>query len=165
MLPISTLISKILSKMLRLDIVSNIGWTITSNGKLFHTISIIVYLSLVRLKISFVYLYLFFHYNHLERSTFCLYCPLNFSKGANFQNQVSAIAWCFGFLLIPLLLVVLGWQLSNSAFFLALRRFCCYCSCIVVWSLFHIICVPYCTRYSTVRYVFFRIGQEKNPPL
>ena len=47
-----------------------------------------------------------------------------------FWNQVSKIAWCFGFMLISLLLLVVGgWWLSKYHFDFVVNKFFCWCSC------------------------------------
>ena len=102
---------------------SNIATTIKPIGKLFHIISNISYLSLVRFKIDFVYSNFSSNSTLPGRIKIPFVSLLSFPQGGEFfRSKFGAIPWCLRFMLIPLLLLVVRWSLSNSPFSFRRRR-------------------------------------------
>ena len=86
-------------------------------GKLFHIISKISYLSLVRFKNRSVVSYFSSNstYTLPGRIKIPFVSPLNFPQGGEFFcSKFGKIAWCLRFMLIPRSLLLVGWLLSNS---------------------------------------------------
>ena len=86
-------------------------------GKLFHYISNIKYLLLVRFGNHFVYSYFSFNSTPTQKDQNSVCMVAGFPQGSkSFCSKFLAIARSFGFMLIPLLLLVVGWWLNNRHF-------------------------------------------------
>ena len=108
-------------------------------GKLFHYISNMIYLSLVRFKIDFVYSNFSSNSTLSGRIKISFVLPINFPQGGEFfRSKFRAIARSFGFMLMPLFLLVVRWLLRKYHFDFNRRGVFVVVVVHSIWSLFHI---------------------------